>query len=99
MIIILFGCLRREVPQGGIIVNMMTGSVSSAKIITTPFALSVSISLPRQPLPCPNQGVQRLSHPLATRTCPTPTISITAVRSDIDEGRPFPKLLAIDGEQ
>ena len=99
MIIILFGCLRREVPLVGTTANTMTGSAYSAKIITTPSALSVPISLPRQPLPCPNQGVQCLPHPLATRTRIGPRTRLVPNCDDDLATRPLPQLRAIDGEQ
>ena len=68
VIIILFGCPTKRVLRTETITNMTIGSAYSAKIITTPSEPSVSISLPRQPLPSPNQRVQCLPHPLPTGT-------------------------------
>ena len=99
MIIILFGCLRREVPLVGTTANTTIGFVFFAKIITTPSELSVTISLPRQPLPCSNQGVQCLPHSLAAGTRTDPACSWAAECTWFIAPGPVSKLRTADGEQ
>ena len=98
-IIILFGCLKREIPLVGTTASTTIGFAYFAKIITTPSDLSVRITWPRQPLPCPDQGVQCLSHLVAARTHPIfPTLLGLGAQWASIPLRHIPQLCATDGE-